>query len=121
MSQNAKVKAAIEAKKKANREYEAMDEVVMLEKRTMQIANFEVDSQRKIDQRIRKDRNISLRKEYGKALYLRKRELADLYNSEMEAWQDEFMSRVETQEDRKARLVIVISCDMLHVKNSLIF
>jgi hypothetical protein len=26
---------------------------------------------------------------------------------EMEAWQEEFMSRVETQDDRKARWVIV--------------
>ena len=94
MSQNAKVKAIIEAKKKANREYEAMDDVVMLEKRTMQIANFEENSQKKIDQRVRKDR---------KELYHRKRELADLYNMEMEAWQEEFMSRVETQDDRKAR------------------
>ena len=121
MSQNAKVKATIEARKKANREFEAMDEVVMLEKRTMQIANFEVESQKKIDNRIRKDRSEALRKDYGKALYHRKRELADMYNSEIELWQSEFMSRVETQEDRKARLVIVISCDMLHVKNSLIF
>jgi hypothetical protein len=93
MSQNAKVKAIIEAKKKANREYEAMDDVVMLEKRTMQIANFEENSQKKIDQRVRKDRSEALRKDYGK----------ELYNMEMEAWQEEFMSRVETQDDRKAR------------------
>lgn len=107
MSQNAKVKAIIEAKKKANREYEAMDDVVTLEKRTMQIANFEENSQKKIDQRVRKDRSEALRKDYGKELYHRKRELADLYNMEMEAWQEEFMSRVETQDDRKARWVIV--------------
>jgi hypothetical protein len=103
MSQNAKVKATIEAKKKANREYESMDEVVMMEKRTMQIANFEENSQKKIERRIRKDRGESLKKNYGKELYHRKRELADLYNNEMEVWQDEFMARVETQDDRKAR------------------
>lgn len=105
MSQNARVRATIEAKKKANREYESMDDVVMHEKRTMQIASFEEKSQKKIEQRIRKNRSESLRNEYGKALYHRKRELADLYNSEMEAWQEEFLSRVETQDDRKARSV----------------
>lgn len=103
MSQNAKVKATIEAKKKANRAYEAMDEVVTLERRTMQIANFEENSQKKIEQRVRKTRGAALKKEYGKELYHRKRELADIYNREMEIWQDEFMARVETQDDRKAR------------------
>lgn len=105
MSQNSKVKATIEAKKKANREYESMDEVVQLEKRTMQIANFETNSQKKIEQRVRKDRGISLKKDYGKELYHRKRELADMYNREMEIWQDEFMARVETQDDRKSRIM----------------
>jgi hypothetical protein len=103
MAQNSRVKATIEAKKKANREYEAMDDVVMAEKRTMQIANFETTSQKKIEIRMRKDRGDSLKKDYGKELYHRRRELADMYNNEMEVWQEEFMARVETQDDRKAR------------------
>jgi hypothetical protein len=103
MSQNIKVKAAIEAKKKANIAYERMDEVLATEKRIKQIANFEVDSQKKIDLRIRKDRGEALHRDYNKALYQRKRELADLYNYEKQLWEDEFMARVETQEDRKAR------------------
>ena len=103
MAQNAKVKATIEARKKANREYELMDEVILKEKRKMQIANFEQQSQKKIEQRLRNERSDAMLREHGKKLYLRRRELADLYNCEMDAWQDEFMARVETQEDRKAR------------------
>jgi hypothetical protein len=36
-------------------------------------------------------------------LHRRRRELADLYNDEMEQWKAEVLANVETQEDRKAR------------------
>jgi hypothetical protein len=36
-------------------------------------------------------------------LHSRRRELADLYNDEMEQWKAEVLANVETQEDRKAR------------------
>ena len=107
MAQNSRVRATIEARKKANREYEFMDECVANEKRTMQIAQFEHTSQRKIDRRVRKDRTHALKREQDKALYHRRRDLADLYNSEMDLWREEFMARVETQEDRKARYIII--------------
>lgn len=38
----------------------------------------------------------------------RRQQLADLYNTEIEAWRAEAIARVETQEDRKARLVMLL-------------
>jgi hypothetical protein len=38
--------------------------------------------------------------------------LADLYNYEIEAWRAEAIARVETQEDRKARSVLVFGCGL---------
>lgn len=35
---------------------------------------------------------------------MRRHRLADLYNSEMEAWHHEILSRVETTEDRKNKI-----------------
>jgi hypothetical protein len=39
------------------------------------------------------------------ALLERRRRLSELLNSEMQEWQEESLSRVETQEDRKARIM----------------
>ncbi len=45
----------------------------------------------------------SMDREHQVALHRRRRELADLYNEEMEQWKAEVLANVETQEDRKAR------------------
>jgi hypothetical protein len=43
------------------------------------------------------------KQEYATNLIERKQRLANLYNTEMENWRNEVLSKVETQEDRKAR------------------
>ena len=40
--------------------------------------------------------------EYSDALLARRRQLAELFNEEMENWKLEALSRVETMEERKA-------------------
>ena len=45
----------------------------------------------------------SKRKEYEENLLMRRKKLAALYNNEIEQWRKEVLSKVETQEDRKAR------------------
>jgi hypothetical protein len=45
----------------------------------------------------------SKKKEYEENLVERRKKLADLYNYEINLWRQEILSRVETQEDRKAR------------------
>ena len=43
--------------------------------------------------------------ENERGVEIRRQQLADLYNNEMDDWRAEVMSKVETQEDRKARYV----------------
>lgn len=45
----------------------------------------------------------SMERENQVSLHQRRRDLADLYNDEMEQWKAEVLANVETQEDRKAR------------------
>ena len=47
------------------------------------------------------------KQQYEYTVNERRQQLADLYNSELEMWRSEAISRVETQEDRKARCVSV--------------
>ncbi len=46
-------------------------------------------------ERMKRDQQVNLLE--------RQRQLAELYNSEMDQWRAEALARVETQEDRKAR------------------
>jgi hypothetical protein len=48
-----------------------------------------------------------LRRENQRALLSRRQQLAELYNNEMQGWENEVLSRVETLEDRKARYVVL--------------
>lgn len=48
------VQRVIEARKKANADYDAMDSVIAENKRRMQIANFEISTQKKIENRMKK-------------------------------------------------------------------
>lgn len=45
------------------------------------------------------------KKEYEQKLLVRRRNLADLYNQEMELWRKECLAKVETPADRKARIM----------------
>lgn len=54
------------------------------------------------------------KKEYEENLIHRRKKLADLYNYEINVWRQEVLSHVETQEDRKARLVS-------HINRMLVF
>jgi hypothetical protein len=45
------------------------------------------------------------KKSYDENLSVRRKRLAALYNEEMEGWQYEVLGKVETQEDRKARIM----------------
>ena len=45
---------AIEARKKANAEYDIMDSVISENKRRMQIAKFEISTQKRIENRMKK-------------------------------------------------------------------
>jgi hypothetical protein len=48
---------------------------------------------------------MSMRRETEIGLHQRRRMLADLFNDEMDQWQGEVLANVETQEDRKQRIM----------------
>ena len=49
------------------------------------------------------ERFSQIRRDQEASLLDRRRELANLYNSEMDNWTDEIMSKTETLEDQKQR------------------
>lgn len=61
------------------------------------------------------DRMATMERDNQISLHQRRRELADLYNDEMEQWKAEVLANVETQEDRKARFVVVVVYDCVAV------
>ena len=83
--------------------YRAMEQSLAAEKRQMEIATWENSSAARQDGKNRIERMKEIQAQQEKAVLRRRQELANLYNSEMDAWRMEVMSRVETQEDRKSR------------------
>ena len=80
-----------------------MDAVRADTNKTMLVAKFELSTGAKIDRRNKQEAYQRLSKENEDMIILRRRGLADLYNSEMEQWRSEALAKIETQEDRKAR------------------
>lgn len=102
-----------------------MEAITAATQRTMMINNFETTTAARIDKRSMQvlflfngddfanfSNNISLTQEaYQRMerdnegiLMFRRRNLAALYNNEMDQWRSEALAKTETQEDRKARL-----------------
>jgi hypothetical protein len=96
---------ALEKRRQAEDVYRSMESRIGEDRRALQIAKFETSSNEIIDHKQRQERSKELRGENEKAVTSRREQLADLYNDEMECWRMEVMAKVETQEDRKARLV----------------
>lgn len=96
---------AIEQRRKADNAYRNMDQAIQAEKRYNHIANFEINTTKKIEQRMKQERYNKIRAEQELSLLERRRALADLYNDEMEGWTNEVMSNVETIEDQKKRIM----------------
>ena len=82
-----------------------MDRIRHQNDRTLQIANFEIVTANKIDRRIKKATMDSMVQRNEVALLERRRRLAELLNDELQQWQAETLAKVETQEDRKARIM----------------
>jgi len=95
----------IESRKRADNAYKAMDAVIANDKKILQIANFETQTAKTIDRLSRVKEAERLKAQNEASINQRRQQLADLYNREIEAWRQEAVSRVETLEDRKARVM----------------
>ena len=69
-----------------------------------QRAKWEVDTHAQIRRRAARNEAEGRERSHQQELYARKQELARLYNSEMQSWQNEVNNAVETAEDRKTSL-----------------
>ena len=95
----------IEQRRKAEAVYSQMEQSLSREKRSKDIANFEVVTTRKIEKRTKQERFEQLKCRNELDLLDRRRELAQLYNDELAQWKSEMYQMTETQEDRKARIM----------------
>jgi hypothetical protein len=82
-----------------------MDSVIANDRKALQMANFENTTTQRIDRKLKQQMFETKRKEYEENLVSRRKKLADLYNYEINSWRQEILARVETQEDRKQRIM----------------
>ena len=100
------VMKAIESRKKADAAYQVMDQVIMAERKVLQMAHFEETTGAKIEKRIKKEQMDRARRERTLNLVQRQSQLATLLNVEMEGWKKEVLNNVESIEERKSRYYI---------------
>lgn len=98
-------KQLIEARRKSENAYMEMDRISAETRKVQQYTHFEVTTTDKIDRRMKQQMFEAKKKEYEDNLHQRRKRLAALYNDEMEQWKAEVVSRVETTEDRKRRIM----------------
>jgi len=95
----------VESRRRAENAYRDMDAVIAHDRKVFQIASFENTTTQKIERRMKQSMFEAKKKEYEEQLIIRRKKLADLYNREINEWRNEVLSRVETQEDRKQRIM----------------
>ena len=98
-------KQMIESRRRAENAYLEMERVAAETRKIHQYTNFEITTTDKIDRRMKQQMFEAKKKEYEDNLHQRRKRLAALYNDEMEQWKAEVVSRVETTEDRKRRIM----------------
>jgi hypothetical protein len=120
----------IEQRKKNNEYADKMTAMLAETRRMQENAMFEINNAKKIEKKqkevssylqcdeviliicftfanelVSKKRLEELRRQREASLLVRRRQLADLYNQEMEMWRNEALAAAETLEDRKKRIM----------------
>lgn len=95
----------IENKKAQEAAAREMRTALEADERVKRIAHFEVSTTKKIEKRMARDRFEQLKGQRNAGVLDRRRRLADLYNQEMMYWKNEVMTKVESVEERKQRIM----------------
>lgn len=95
----------IEQRKQQDLLVQMRKDALAREQQAQQVARWEQQTAQKIEQRRLREKVNALNDQAQERLLQRRRRLADLYNSEMEAWTNAIMNNVETLEERKQRYV----------------
>ena len=106
---NAATRRFIDVRRRQESAYQEMAALVSEDKRQSQVAHFEIASNLKIDRKSRLEEANKLKNHEQELLNDRRQQLAKIYEDEMEMWKAEVLAKVETQEDRKKRFIILIS------------
>jgi len=99
------VKALMENRKKQEAQIQIAQHDIECEKKVYGKALFEINTSAKIERRMRDDALALKKEEQEVLLYNRRRDLALLYNNEMEIWRAEVFSKAEDVEAVKARIM----------------
>jgi len=75
------------------------------DEKVKRIAHFEISTTKKIEKRVARDRFDQLKGQRNAGVLDRRRRLADLYNQEMSMWKNEVLTKVESVEERKQRIM----------------
>ena len=95
----------IEAKKAQEQMARERRLALEAEERVKRIADFEIQTTKKIETKVAAKRFNDLNRQRESGLVERRRALAELYNAELAGWRNEVMAKVETVEERKARIM----------------
>lgn len=95
----------MEARKRLVQEKRLMETELENSKKIAHRTMFEVTTTQKIESRLRHEALTKKKEKIERDVYLRRQQLADLYNSEIEFWRTEVLSKKETMEERKAALM----------------
>ena len=98
----------IEQRKQQDLLMQMRKDALAREQQAQQVARWEQQTAQKIEQRRLREKVNALNDQAQERLLQRRRRLADMYNSEMEAWTNAIMNNVETLEERKQRYVLLV-------------
>jgi len=94
----------IERRRAQEDAYRSIEATLAAEQRALQVAHWEHTTAARSELQARQDRAKQLEQERAKDLLRRKQALSALLNEERVRWRAEVMERVETLDDRKARI-----------------
>jgi len=98
-------KKLLESRRRVEDRIIAMEHSIKDSATTLQKAQFEQSTTAKIEKRQKAEMLQNLQDEGKYELYYRRQNLAALFNNELENWQQEVLSKEETIEERKERIM----------------
>jgi len=98
-------KKLLESRRQVEDRIIAMEHSIKDSANTLQKARFELSTTEKIEQRQKSEMLQKLQDEGKYELYYRRQNLAALYNNELQNWKQEVLSKEETIEERKERIM----------------
>ena len=98
-------KKLLESRRRVEDRIIAMEHSIRDSETTLQKAQFEISTTSKIEKRQKTEMLQKLQDEGKFQLFYRRQNLAALYNDELENWKQEVLSREETIEERKDRIM----------------